>query len=178
MRKFLVGLLIFFALSLCALISLQWVRETQLRSRLQKTMDELHAKSEEAQTLQGVVKRTEAEVLRLDNLKKEMTETIKTNRQEITNLRRDVEKATTDIERHLKQIDVYKEALTTANQNIKKQNEDIKKQNEQLKQLADERNEAVGKFNTLAKDYNDLVNRWNKLQEDLAKAESPGTGKK
>jgi septal ring factor EnvC (AmiA/AmiB activator) len=169
MKIFLQNLLIFFALALCALVAFQWVRETHLRKEIQKLNDTIHDKSETIQTLQGTVKRDEAEIQRLDALKNQLTDTVKSNNVEIAELTKKVEKAEIENQKNLKQIEVYKEALQTANANLKKQNEDIAKQNEEVKKLAEERNESVKKFNKMAADFNELATKWNKQQEDLAK---------
>ena len=178
MKALLQNLLILFSLALCGLIAFQWVRETELRKTVQSLTDTVHDKMEAIQNLQASVKRDETEIQRLDGLKNQLTQTIKSNDVRISNLTRDLEKATSDIERAEKQIEVYKGALQTANDNIKKQNDDIKKQNEEMKQLAEDRNEVVKKFNKMASDYNDLAAKWNKQQEELAKQATNAPAKK
>src|SRR6185436_7082348 len=178
MKKILSNLLIFFSLALCALIAFQWVREAHLRAKIQSLTDTVHDKSETIQNLEGQLKRSEAEVVRLDKLKTELTETVKSNRVEITRLMKEVEKEEKEIEKQSAQIENYKAALETANANIKKQNEDIKKQNEDLKKLVEERNETVAKFNKLAGEYNELVNKWNKQQEEIGKGGTNAPSKK
>ena len=178
MKNFLQNLLIFFALCLCALIAFQWVRETDLRKRVQALTDTVHDKSEAIQNLQGTVKRDEDEIKRLDGLKNQLTATVKSNQLDIANLTKSLEKSENENQKNLKQIDIYKEALQTANDSIKKQNEDIKKQNDEMKTLADERNEMVRKFNTMATNYNDLATKWNKQQESLGKAATNAPARK
>lgn len=170
MKNFLQTLLIFFALCLCGLIAFQWVRETDLRKNVQKLTDTVHDKSEAIQTLQATVKRNEGEIQRLDTLKNQLTETVKSNNVEMARMAKELDKVTAENEKNVRQVEVYKEALETANASIKKQNEDIKKQNDELKTLAEERNQTVLKFNKLAKDFGDLADKWNKQQADLAKA--------
>ncbi|MBI3850910.1 MAG: hypothetical protein HY298_11640 [Verrucomicrobia bacterium] len=178
MKKFLSSLLIFFSLTLCGLIAFQWVRETHLRAKIQSLTDTIHDKAETIQNLEGQLKKSEVEVARLDKLKSELTETVKSNRVEMAALKKDVEKAGQEIEKQLIQIDHYKAALETANASIKKQNEDIKKQNEDIKKLVEERNASVEKFNKLAGEYNDLVNKWNKQQEEISKGATNAPPKK
>ena len=178
MKTFLQNLLIFFALSLCALISFQWVRETDLRKQVQGLSDTVHEKLENIQNLQVTVKHDESEIVRLDGLKTALTQTVKSNDTQISLLVRAVEKATNEVERAERQIEVYKGALDTANENIKKQNADIKTQNEEMSKLAADRNEVVKKFNKMAADYNDLAAKWNKQQEELAKAATNTPAKK
>jgi chromosome segregation ATPase len=178
MKAFLQNLLIFFALSLCALISYQWVRETDLRKQVQGLNDTVHDKMENIQNLQSSVKHDEGEIVRLDGIKTSLTQTVKSNDLQIFTLVRTVDKATNEIDRAEKQIEVYKGALETANESIKKQNDDIKAQNVEMSKLADDRNEVVKKFNKMAADYNDLANKWNKQQEELAKAATNAPAKK
>jgi len=170
MKKFQENLLIFVGLSLCGLCIWQWVREADLRKEAESLSKSLYEKKQTIQNLEGQLKRSEAEVLRLDKLKTEMTETIKTNRQEILTLTKYSEKLEKEIESQKAQMDVYKDAIEKANANIQKQNEDIKKQNEMLKQLADERNASVEKYNQLVTQYNDLVKQFEKFQQDVQKA--------
>jgi septal ring factor EnvC (AmiA/AmiB activator) len=178
MKNFLQNLLIFFALCLCALIAIQWVRETDLRKNVQALTDTIHDKSEAIQNLQLQLRRDEDEIKRLDGIKKDLTATVKSNNVEIASLSKSLEKANVENERNLKQIENYKEAIKVANDNILKQNEDIKRQNEEMKKLAEDRNEIVKKFNDVAKQYSDLVDKWNKQQEDLAKAATNTPSKK
>src|SRR6266487_5721896 len=86
MQKFLSNLLIFFALSLCALCAFQWVRESRLRAEIADLHRTVYLKLEAIQNLEAQVKRTEAEVARLDALRVELSGTIKTNQEEIQTL--------------------------------------------------------------------------------------------
>ena len=79
MKAFLQNLLIIFALSLCALISFQWVRETDLRKQVQALTDTVHDKLENIQSLQSSVKHDEGEIVRLDGLKTMLTQTVQSN---------------------------------------------------------------------------------------------------
>ena len=170
MKTFLQNLLIFFALSLCALIAFQWVRETDLRKERQTLYDKLHDRDESIQTLNASVKRDEQEIQRLDGLKNQLTQTVKSNDVQISNLIRELEKATNTIEKVEREMEVYKGALQTANDNLKKQNEDILKQNEEMKKMVEDRKDLVIRFNEMASNYNALVIKWNTQQEELKKA--------
>lgn len=178
MKAFLQNLLIFFSLSLCALISYQWVHETDLNKKVQSQADTIHDKMENIQTLQSTLKHDEGEIVRLDGLKTALTQTVKSNDLQISTLVKSLEKATNEVEREARQIDVFKGALDTANESIKKQNQDIKTQNEEMAKLAEDRNEVVKKYNKMAADYNELANKWNKQQEELAKAATNAPAKK
>jgi epidermal growth factor receptor substrate 15 len=177
-KNFLQNLLIFFALCLCALVAFQWVRETDLRKQIQGLHDTLHDKNEAILNLQADVKRDQLEIQRLDGLKNQLSELVKSNNLHIAQLSRDLDKATNDLDRTRQQVDIFKDALQTANDNLKKQNEDIKRQNEELSKLAEERNEVVKKFNKMAADYNELATRWNQQQAELARAATNAPPKK
>ena len=170
MKSFLQNSLIFLALCLCALAAFQWHREAGLRRDVQSLNNTIHDKLEAIQNLQGRLKLTEEEVKRLDGLKNQLTEIVKSNRVEITQLQKDLEKVQAENGKNQKQIEVYKTALQQANDAIKKQNEDVLKQNEELKKLADERNEAVVKYNKVVQEFNDLAQKWNTLQEKATNA--------
>ena len=177
MKSFLQNLLIAISLMLCALIAYQWLREARTHEQLQKRTNELHAKAEAVQSLEGQLKRSEAEVMRLETLKADLTEIVKTNRQEIARLDRELEQAKDDHERDVRQIEAYKDAVDRANEAIKKQNEDIAKQNEEMNKLVADRNELVQKHNKLAEDYNKLAKQWNDQQQELAKQAEEAAGK-
>lgn len=178
MKTFLQNLLMLFALCLCGLIAFQWVRETDLRKKVQELTDTVHDKSEAIQNLQGTVRSDEAEIKRLDGLKNELTATVKSNLQQISQLDRDLRKATDENTRNEAIIANYKDAIKTANDNLLKQNEEIKKQNEQFMKLAEDRNALVQKFNSMSSNYNDLIIKWNKQQEELAKQATNAASKK
>ena len=170
MQKFLSNLLIFFALSLCALCAFQWVRESHLRKEIADLQQTVYLKLEAIQNLEAQLKQTKEDVTRLDNLRVELSGIINTNKEEIQNLTKYSEKLEKEIETDKAQMAVYKDAVEKANENIKRQSEDIKKQNEDMKQLAADRNATVEKYNKLVEQYNDLVKQFEKFQQDAAKA--------
>src|SRR6266850_1872048 len=100
MKSFLQNLLIFFALCLCALVAFQWHREAQLRREVQSLNNTVHDKLEAIQNLQGRLKLTEQEVKRLDELKNQLTEIVKSNRVEIAELRKELEKVQAENEKN------------------------------------------------------------------------------
>jgi len=170
MKSFLTTLLMVFALALCGLVAFQWNREVRLRQRLQMLVDEVQDQKEAIQNLNGLVKRTQEEVDRLEAIRKQLTATIQTNMAELSRLDKELDKALRENEQLKQQVDVYKEALTQANENIERQNQIITQQNEEMKKLAEERNAIVAKYNDLVQQFNDLVQKWNAQQEALAAA--------
>lgn len=174
MKNFLQNLLIGFALALCVLVAFQWHREAKLRQQLQTLTDEIQKQREVVQSLEGSVKRNEAEILRLDALKNQFNDAVKTNKAEIARLKDELRANQATAE----QLEVYKKSLDTANASIKQQNDSITAQNEDMKKLAADRNEVVLKFNKMAEEYNDLVKKWNAQQEELNKNPAPAKSNK
>ena len=177
MQKFQSNLLICFALGLCALCAFQWVRESRLRREIAELHRTVYLKLDTIQNLELQLKQAKEEIVRLDNIRIELTGVIKTNKEEIQSLTKYSEKLEKEIEANKAQLAVYKEAIDKANENIKRQNEDIKKQNEEMKQLAADRNATVEKYNKVVEQYNELVKQFEKLQEEAAKG-AKGTEKK
>jgi chromosome segregation ATPase len=178
MKNPLQNLLIFLSLCLCAFITFQWHRETKLRQNIQTLTDSVQDKLENLQSQQTALKRADEEIKRLEGLRTDLTETVKSNRTQIARLMKDLEKSDQEVEKGLKQIEVYKGALQQANDAIKRQNEDVKKQNEDLKRLATEHGETVAKYNKLVGEFNDLAQKWNAAQAAAAAAATNAPPKK
>jgi len=175
MKNPLQNLLIFLSLCLCAFITFQWHREAKLRQDVQTLTNTVQDKLEHIQNQQAALKRADEEIKRLDGLKTELTETVKSNRTQIAQMMKDLEKSDQEVEKGLKQIEHYKGALQQANENIKTQNESIKSQNESIKtqnenmkKLSSEHSELVAKYNKLVADFNDLAKKWNDAQAAAA----------
>ena len=171
MKNILQNLLIAFAFLLCVLVAIQWTREAHLHGQVEALTTELDGKTGALQAITGQLQRSEAEVKRLEALKVELTDAVKTNRFEISGLKKDLDKTLAQV----RQGEVYKDALQQANESIKKQNESILKQNEDVKKLMAERNEMVTKFNKLTAEYNDLAKLWNEQQKKLSEPATPPT---
>ena len=169
MKAFLQNLLIFFALALCGLSAFQWVRETSLQRSIQKLTDTVHAKSEAIQSLQQTVKRDEAEIQRLDSLKNQLTDIVKSNNVEIAQLSRDLKKVEAENEKNMKQMEVYKEAYTTANQNVIKANEDINTLNADVKKLMLQQNGLITNLNAMTKSINGMATEWSRRGDEMQK---------
>jgi chromosome segregation ATPase len=178
MKSFLQNLLIFFALALCGVMIYQWIRETDTRKQVQRLTDKVQDQTENIRNLNSTIKQNESEIRRLDGLKTQLTQTVKSNEVRIAALGKDLDKTTNELDHAQKQIGVYKDAVERANESIKTQNETIKSQNDEMKKMAEERNALVQKFNKMAADYNDLAKKWNEQQELLAKQATNPPAKK
>jgi chromosome segregation ATPase len=178
MKNFLQNLLMFFALCLCGLVAFQWVRETDLRKKLQDLTNVVHDKSEAILNLEASVRRGRDEIQRLDGQRKQLEQTVKSNDVQIARLSTDLDKAANDLQKMEKQMLAYKEAYQKTSENLTNANQTILEQNERMKKLAEEGNEVVKKYNKLAADYSDLVTKWNKQQEELARQATNAPAKK
>ena len=165
------NLLILFALALCVLVAFQWHREAKSVRKVQSLTDTLHERDEALQSLHGTIRQQEAEILRLDSLKNELNESLKSNKTLMGQLTADLQKSDLAGERLGREVAAYKEALDRANASIKQQNESIASQNEEMQKLAADRNDVVLKLNKLTEDYNNLVKKWNELVEQVGKGD-------
>lgn len=170
MRTFLVNLMIALSLGLCVLIWFQWLREGRSQASIQALTDEQQNLKEKLQGLESNLKNTQAEVVRLDDLKKQLQEQVKTNVAFAFSLMNTNDALRRESETRGRQLTAYKEAIDEANAAIKRQNEDVERQNKEIKRLADERNEIAQKYNKAVTDFNELADKWNKLNSDLAAA--------
>lgn len=170
MKNPLQSLLLVLSLCLCVLCAYQWHVEKNLRQDIQHLTDANQDKLENLQNQQAALKRADEEIKRLDGLKIELTETVKSNRTEIAKMMKDLEQSDQEVEKGLKQIEVYKGALQQANDAIKTQNESIKKQNEEVKKLSTDHGELVAKYNKVVAEFNDLAKKWNDAQTAAAAA--------
>ena len=162
-----VGLLITLAIALCVLCVFQWTDQRRLIGLVE---DERKTKLELQTTVQEkeqTAKRYSEEITRLEGIRKDLDEAVKTNKTEVGRLKADLKKAEFEIVKTTNQVVVYKEALEKANDAIKQQNESVKLQNEAIKKIAEERVELANKFNKLAEDYNKVVTDYNTLAEQI-----------
>jgi len=170
MKNFLQNLLIFFALCLCGLIAFQWVRETDLRKQVQALTDNVHDKLEAIQKLQATIRSDQAEIQRLDGLRSQLTEMVKSNQLDIARLTKDLDKVTAENDKNFKQLEIYKDALQKANDNVLAANERIKQQSDEIKILAQQHTLLVTNMNEITGSINEVAKRWSSLGEDFQKA--------
>ncbi len=170
MKNLLQNLLIFFALCLCGLIAFQWVRETDLRKQVQALTDNVHDKLEAIQKLQATIRSDQAEIQRLDGLRSQLTEMVKSNQLDIARLTKDLDKVTVENDKNLKQLEIYKDALQKANDNVLAANERIKQQSDEIKILAQQHTLLVTNMNEITGSINEVAKRWSSLGEDFQKA--------
>src|SRR6266566_2384469 len=170
MKNFLQNLLIFFALCLCGLIAFQWVRETDLRRRVQALTDNVHDKLEAIQKLQSTIHSDQVEIQRLDGLRSQLTEMVKSNQLDIARLTKDLDKVMAENDKNLKQLEIYKDALQKANNNVLAANERIKQQSDEIKILAQQHTLLVTNMNEITGSINEVAKRWSNLGEEFQKA--------
>ena len=178
MKNFLQNLLIFFSLCLCGLIAFQWVRETDLRKRLQELTNLIHDKSEAVMNLEANVRRDRDEIQRLDSERKRLDQTVKSNSAQIVTLSRGLDRATNDLKVAEQNLQRYKDAYDRTSENLTNANATIVEQNTKMKKMAEEANGVVTKYKDLYAKYDELVDKWNKQQADLAKQATNAPPKK
>jgi septal ring factor EnvC (AmiA/AmiB activator) len=178
MKNFPRNLLIVLAVCLWALVAFQWVRENRLRQDLLRLNEAVQRAKESAYGLEQSHKRDIEEIKRLDALKNQLAQSVKSNEARLSVFERDLQRASAGSERSASQLRVYKAALDRANSSIESQNETIKTQNDEILKLAEERNSIISNFNKLSRDYNELAERWNRQQQDLAAATTNATAQR
>jgi len=156
MKNVLQNLLIVFSLGLCLLLAFQWHREGVLRRELQQSDKTAQGVGETLESLRSDVSRLEAEIARVDTLRKQLSSNATAGEAEVVRLTEELHEAD--------QLAAQVESLKTA---LEKANATIKSQDEALQRLGEERNELAERYNELAEEYNDLVNRWNTQQAGL-----------
>jgi chromosome segregation ATPase len=169
MKNLLQNLLVFFALCLCGLIAFQWVRETELRRQVQKLTNDLQDRKEAILQLQSTVRQNNEEIKRLDGLKNQLTDLVKSNNVEIASLTKDLEKVKVENDRNQRQMEVYKEAFEKEKAAVQQGNENIERLSADLKRMADDRNIMVKKLNQNIGHLNVLAGQLDRMQQDVAK---------
>jgi chromosome segregation ATPase len=164
-----VGILITLAVALCALCVFQWWDAARLRKlvederKVKRDVDIQLAEKDQAN------KRYSDEIARLEALRKDLDESVKTNKAEVSHLKADLKRNELELGRATNSVNVYKDALDKANEAIRQQNESVKQQNDAIKKIAEERAELATKYNKLAEDYNKVVTDFNTLVEQVKK---------
>lgn len=169
MSKFLPNLVMVLAFALCGLCVYQWNREVALRNDMARMNDDIYTKKETIQGLESNLRKSTDDISRLEQVRKDLTETRIANEKKIDNLTAEIEKVIRQKESSQEQLDTYKKALDTANESIRKQNEDIKRQNDIIQDVAKQRNEKTAELAKMVEDYNKVVKDYNKLVEDVNK---------
>ncbi len=155
--------LIVFSLALCALVVVQWVRESDLRVDLDG-MDKKVCASEAAQSdLEDKLHTWESEIKRLTEnntaaaaKQKELQDEIARLTMELTTRDEELKNATTVAPE-------MAEAVKTQNEAVTRQNDAIQKANFSLQKLVQERDALVEKLNARNREWNDLTEKYNKL---------------
>lgn len=169
MNKFLPNLLLVFSMALCGMCVWQWVREGKLTSEKINLHQQIYTNKVVIQGHEANIKKLHSDVDRLEKVRAELNDTIKTNTTTIKALEGLADKLTKETQVQQETIETYKGALETANERITSQNEDIKKQNDLIKEVAQQRDDKVGELNKMVEEYNKMVKDYNKVVEDMDK---------
>ncbi len=176
MKRFLLFLLALISLGLCAVMYLQWQRETQMLARITDLAHRLEAENKQRVQAEQKVHEYSQEISRLEGLREEIEAKLLTLTEEVKNRTMDQSsrgfsiavimneaiRASSELAA-LKQVAGHgTEAIQKRNAEVSAQNAAIEKANAQIKQLLSERDEAILKLNARTREFNELVEKYNK----------------
>ena len=173
-----VGVLITLAAALCALCVFQWWDTARLRKLVEDERKVTRDVQVQLADKDQANKRYADEIARLEALRKDLDDSVKTNKAEVSRLKADLRRTDLDLGRATNSVNVFKEAYEKANEAIKQQNESVKEQNEAIKKIAEDRAELATKYNKLAEDYNKAVTDFNTLVEQVKKEHAAAAAEK
>ncbi len=170
MNKLILNLSVLISCALCVLCFVQWQRENTLTQEKIKLTQDIHTNKVLIQDLQVLLRNTQQELERVQGIRNQLEETVKTNQARLRELTAELERTIEDRDAKTQQVEQYKVALEQANQNILSQNEAITRQNESIKQLVAQRDELNEAYKKLAEQYHKAVTAYNQLVEEVKKA--------
>ena len=149
--------------ALCALVVVQWVRESALKRDL-SGMDVRLKSSEAAQSdLQDKLNTWEGEIKRLTEQSAAAAQKEKDLQSEITRLTAELTSRDNELKAAAAAPPDFVAEMKARNEEVAKQNEAIAKQNEALKALVQERDSLTEKLNSRTREWNELTEKYNKL---------------
>jgi len=164
-----VTILIGLAAALCIMAVVQWVDQTHLTRQVESERKDKVGLQTQLQEKDQANHRYSDEITRLEALRKDLDEIVKTNKTELSRVKISLSRTETELGRATNQVVIFKEGLDKANAAIVQQNESVKQQNAAIKQIAEQRAELATKYNKLAEDYNKVVTDYNALIEQVKK---------
>lgn len=171
-----VAILITLAAALCVMAVVQWVDQTRLIRQVEGERKEKIGLQAQLQEKDQANHRYSAEITRLEGLRKELDEIVKTNRAELSRSKAMLSRFELDLKNATNLNGIYKERLETANKSITQANDAIKEQNGAIRKITAQRDEFVAKYTDLAEKYNKVVTDYNTLVEQV-KAEQEAARK-
>lgn len=153
--------LIVVSLGLCALVVVQWTRESALRTILAGMDVRLKSAGADASDLADKVRTYEGEIRRLTGLQE--TSAIKA-----TERQREVGRLTallTERDAAAALPEDFVETMKARNAEVARQNGAITKQNAALRELVRERDDLTGRLNARTREFNELTAKYNKLMK-------------
>ena len=156
--------LVVITLALCALVVVQWVRESALHTDLSSMDKRLHSSEAAQSDLEDKLKTWESEIQRLTENSTAAAKKEKELQAEIARLT--TELTTRDAE--LKSASAapppdFVATMKARNDEVLKQNEAITKANASLQKLVQERDALAEKLNNRTREWNELTEKYNKL---------------
>jgi chromosome segregation ATPase len=155
--------LVIITLALCALVVVQWVRESGLHTEL-SDMDKRLRSSEAAQSdLEDKLKTWESEIQRLTENSTAAAKKEKELHDEIARLTTELTARDAELKTASAAPPDYVATMKARNEEVTKQNEAITKANAALQKLVQERDALVEKLNARTREWNELTETYNKL---------------
>lgn len=158
-----VAILITLAAALCVMSVIQWVDQTRLTRQVEAERKDKVGLQTQIQEKDQANKRYSDEITRLEALRKDLDEIVKTNKAELSKANASLKKVEFELSKSTNSANAYKDAFDKANKAILQQNESIKEQNLAIKKIADQRAELAAKYTDLAEKYNKVVTDYNTL---------------
>ncbi len=158
-----VAILITLAAALCVMSVIQWVDQTRLTRQVEAERKDKVGLQTQIQEKDQANKRYSDEITRLEALRKDLDEIVKTNKAELSKAIASIKRVEFELGKSTNSANLYKDAFDKANKAILQQNESIKEQNLAIKKIADQRAELAAKYSDLADKYNKVVTDYNTL---------------
>lgn len=160
MKNPLQSLLIFFAISLCALCTWQWYSQTLQRKEMTAIVQTNVSQAEAIQGYTNTINNMDHQIAQMDGRITELKSTVYSNNLELAQLHQQNEVYSNTVEQ-------YSNAFLTVEAQLKQAAENIKLQNDAIKSVAAERDDFVKRLNDSIKERNDIVQKYNDLVKQV-----------
>ncbi|HEX2747116.1 MAG TPA: hypothetical protein VHM91_03885 [Verrucomicrobiales bacterium] len=155
--------LVVITLALCALVVVQWVRESSLHTDLTAMDKRVHASEAAQSDLEDKLKTWEAEIQRLTENATAASKKEKELQAEITRLTTELTTRDAELKTASAAPPDFVATMKARNDEVLKQNEAIKNANAALQKLIQERDALAEKLNNRTKEWNELTGKYNRL---------------
>lgn len=171
MKNPLQSMLIFFALSLCALCTWQWYSQTVQRKEMTAIVQINVSQAEAIQSYTNTINNMDHQIAQMDVRLTELKNVVFSNNIEIIGLRQKNEFLDNAVQQ-------YSNAFVTVQAQLKQAAENIRQQNDAIKSVVAERDEYVKRLNESIKERNDVVQKYNDLVKQVEEIQEKQQPKK